>query len=206
MELTSEDLFVLAWHVPMTRIAAAVGISDVALKKTYRNRGVPTPPRGHWAKVQAGIPMQRQPAPVWSHSTDSLKLKPKSEDALAALLRDARNAHAATSSSDMLRGSSGIAKETEESNSHEHAAASNATSTIGIEARTDVSSRLELVDFDSFWIHERKRKVLTQVETHSAGLSCLDRLRVEAWLAQARLEIESADPARALISRLLADI
>lgn len=90
MELSNEDLFLLAWQVPITKIAAAVGVSDVAFKKTCRNRGIPTPPRGYWAKVQAGYGVPRPPSPVWSRSADSLKLQPRSETELLEMLQLAR--------------------------------------------------------------------------------------------------------------------
>lgn len=42
------------WAEPLTRVAARYGLSDVGLKKLCRRLQLPTPTRGHWAKMQAG--------------------------------------------------------------------------------------------------------------------------------------------------------
>jgi hypothetical protein len=49
-----EELFTLVWERPATEVAKELGISDVALGKLCRRLQVPKPPRGYWAKVQAG--------------------------------------------------------------------------------------------------------------------------------------------------------
>lgn len=54
-ELAREDLYELVWSKPLTTIAAAFGVSSVAIKKVCRRQQVPTPPRGYWAKLDAGI-------------------------------------------------------------------------------------------------------------------------------------------------------
>ncbi len=38
----------------MTKVAAEFQISDVGLAKICDRHRVPTPPRGYWAKVEAG--------------------------------------------------------------------------------------------------------------------------------------------------------
>jgi hypothetical protein len=43
----------------MTKVAEEFGISDVALKKICQKHRVPTPPRGYWAKKDAGKPVKR---------------------------------------------------------------------------------------------------------------------------------------------------
>jgi len=45
----------------MTRVAAALGISDVALAKVCRHASIPVPPRGYWARVAAS--KERPPIP-----------------------------------------------------------------------------------------------------------------------------------------------
>ena len=52
--LTRQQLYDLAWAEPMKTVAPRFGISDVALAKTCRNHSIPIPPRGYWAKLQAG--------------------------------------------------------------------------------------------------------------------------------------------------------
>jgi hypothetical protein len=47
----------------MQQLAQEVGISDVALAKNCRKYGIPIPPRGYWAKLQAGKPVYHPPLP-----------------------------------------------------------------------------------------------------------------------------------------------
>ena len=49
-----EKLFEEVWAEPMLAVAARYGVSSVALAKTCRKLGVPTPPRGYWALKAAG--------------------------------------------------------------------------------------------------------------------------------------------------------
>jgi len=53
-ELTRRAMYDLVWSKPMTKVAEEFGISDVALKKACDRHRVPTPPRGYWAKKDAG--------------------------------------------------------------------------------------------------------------------------------------------------------
>lgn len=48
------EMYELVWSEPMATLAPKFGISDVALKKRCTARGIPTPPRGYWAKKEAG--------------------------------------------------------------------------------------------------------------------------------------------------------
>lgn len=64
-ELTRRALYDLVWSRPMTRVAEDLGISDVALKKVCDKHRVPTPPRGFWAKKEAGKPTKQ----IQLHST-----------------------------------------------------------------------------------------------------------------------------------------
>jgi hypothetical protein len=52
--LTREELYELVWSKPLTSVASDFGVSSVAIKKVCRRQQVPTPPRGYWAKVEAG--------------------------------------------------------------------------------------------------------------------------------------------------------
>jgi hypothetical protein len=40
--------------MPTRKLAATFGVSDVAIAKWCRKAGVQKPPRGYWAKMQAG--------------------------------------------------------------------------------------------------------------------------------------------------------
>ena len=55
--LTRRALYELVWSKPMTKVAEDFQVSDVALKKMCDRHRVPTPPRGYWAKKQAGLPV-----------------------------------------------------------------------------------------------------------------------------------------------------
>ena len=49
-----QELYELVWSTPIRELAKREGISDVALRKRVVKFDIPLPPRGYWAKVQAG--------------------------------------------------------------------------------------------------------------------------------------------------------
>ncbi|WP_234187067.1 hypothetical protein [Shinella sp. NM-101] len=53
-DLSREELFALVWERPTSEIATELGISDVAVGKLCEKLQVPKPPRGYWARVEAG--------------------------------------------------------------------------------------------------------------------------------------------------------
>ncbi len=55
MKIARRDLYNRVWSTPMVRLARELDISDVGLKKACKRYGIPTPARGHWAKVAAGV-------------------------------------------------------------------------------------------------------------------------------------------------------
>lgn len=57
------QLYELVWSEPMQQLAKHFGVSDVALGKNCRQAGIPVPPRGYWAKLQAGKKVSRLPLP-----------------------------------------------------------------------------------------------------------------------------------------------
>jgi hypothetical protein len=61
------ELYELVWQKPMIKLAEQLGISDVGLAKACRRLGIPAPPRGHWAKLQAGKPSVQIPLPASVH-------------------------------------------------------------------------------------------------------------------------------------------
>jgi hypothetical protein len=61
--LTREALYEEAWKTPMSRLAAELGISDVALGKICRKLDVPIPGRGYWAHVTNGQKVKRPKLP-----------------------------------------------------------------------------------------------------------------------------------------------
>lgn len=60
-ELSREELFALVWEKPTLEVAKELGISDVAVGKLCARLQVPKPPRGYWARVQAGQTPRRPP-------------------------------------------------------------------------------------------------------------------------------------------------
>lgn len=61
--MTREELHELVWSQPMRTLAASMGISDVALAKRCRAANVPVPPRGWWARKEAGKAVKIEPLP-----------------------------------------------------------------------------------------------------------------------------------------------
>lgn len=63
-ELTRQGLYDLIWCTPAVRLAADFGISDVAIAKRCKKLNVPRPPRGYWAKIEAGQRPRKSPLPL----------------------------------------------------------------------------------------------------------------------------------------------
>ncbi|WP_427146127.1 hypothetical protein [Rhizobium leguminosarum] len=61
--ISRETLYELVWTTPVKTLAAQHEISDVAFAKTCKQHNIPLPPRGHWAKLEAGKKVYRQPLP-----------------------------------------------------------------------------------------------------------------------------------------------
>ncbi len=56
-------LYAQVWDTPLSQLAPTYGITDVALKKACVRLGIPTPPRGYWAKLRHGHTVPRPPLP-----------------------------------------------------------------------------------------------------------------------------------------------
>ena len=52
--MSREELFALVWERPTREVAIELGVSDVAVGKLCEKMQVPKPPRGYWARVEAG--------------------------------------------------------------------------------------------------------------------------------------------------------
>jgi len=61
--LTREELYEKVWTTPMQKLAAEFGFSDRGLAKLCARHQVPVPPRGYWARLQAGQSIKRTPLP-----------------------------------------------------------------------------------------------------------------------------------------------
>ncbi len=63
LRLTREELYSLVWSKPMTEVGQDFRISDRAMAKTCARKQVPVPPRGYWAKKNAGKSVSKTPLP-----------------------------------------------------------------------------------------------------------------------------------------------
>lgn len=61
--MTREELHGQVWSLPMRTLAKSMGISDVALAKRCRAANIPVPPRGWWARKEAGKAVKVTPLP-----------------------------------------------------------------------------------------------------------------------------------------------
>jgi hypothetical protein len=59
--ITRAELYAKVWSEPIVKIAKEFGISDRGLAKTCKRLEVPVPPRGYWAKLQAGKEVSKLP-------------------------------------------------------------------------------------------------------------------------------------------------
>ena len=83
--LQREELYDLVWTEPVRRVAARLGISDVALAKACRGLDVPLPERGYWAKVRAGHQTARPPLPpAGAGAKTEYRVRPPRERTLMA--------------------------------------------------------------------------------------------------------------------------
>lgn len=58
-----ETLYEEVWNNPVTKVAEKYGVSDVMIHKVCKALEVPVPPRGYWAKKEAGQPTEKAPLP-----------------------------------------------------------------------------------------------------------------------------------------------
>jgi hypothetical protein len=64
--LTRSQLHDLVWSTPGDKLSAQWSVSYPTLKKTCEKFDIPIPPRGHWAKVEAGKPVTKVALPARS--------------------------------------------------------------------------------------------------------------------------------------------
>ncbi len=63
-KITRQSLYEEVWAEPVSRVAPRYGISGVALGKVCRKYKIPLPPRGYWAKINAGHSPKKPPLPA----------------------------------------------------------------------------------------------------------------------------------------------
>lgn len=74
INFTRKELYDQVWSTPMIKLAKQYGLSDRGLSKICNKHDIPCPPRGYWAKLQAGKKVKKIPLPP-TESTDVIKLK-----------------------------------------------------------------------------------------------------------------------------------
>lgn len=98
-----DELFDLVWSKPTTEVARNLGISDVAVGKLCSKLQVPKPPRGYWARLEAGQTPQKPPLRAFREENEKkpkkkrlagTKLSPRRLELFLAAARDAAGANA----------------------------------------------------------------------------------------------------------------
>lgn len=64
-----EVLYKEVWEQPVTKVAQKYGVSDVMIHKVCKSLDIPVPPRGYWAKKQAGQFVEITPLPESNRKT-----------------------------------------------------------------------------------------------------------------------------------------
>lgn len=64
--LTRAELYDKVWQVPISRLADEFGLSDRGLSKLCERHEIPTPPRGYWARLEAGQQVKKTALPELS--------------------------------------------------------------------------------------------------------------------------------------------
>jgi hypothetical protein len=63
-EFSRKSLYDLVWSEPRVQLAKRLGVSDVAVGKYCRAADIPVPPRGYWARLEAGQSVSKIPLPI----------------------------------------------------------------------------------------------------------------------------------------------
>lgn len=100
--MTRQELYDLVWSTPVVRAAQTVGMSDKGLAGKCKRNGVPLPPRGYWAQVEAGKAPNRTPLDA-DPAMDLASVRPYT-------VRTAQPTPAATKSSQAVATSSAAGK------------------------------------------------------------------------------------------------
>ena len=59
IDISRRDLYERVWAEPIQKLSKEYGLSDVGLAKVCHRHNIPVPPRGYWAKKQAGKRVSR---------------------------------------------------------------------------------------------------------------------------------------------------
>jgi hypothetical protein len=87
-ELKRSELYALVWEKAVQRVAADIGISNVALAKTCKKHRIPVPERGYWRRKEWGYKVRQEPLPPLPDGSDPILYfyaTPRPEEAPATL-------------------------------------------------------------------------------------------------------------------------
>lgn len=79
--ISRSELYEQVWSVAITKLSKKYGLSDVGLAKICKKQNIPRPPRGYWARKEAGYNVKRLPLPPGDNVTISITPKPYSRRA-----------------------------------------------------------------------------------------------------------------------------
>ena len=84
IKITREDLYKIAWSIPVTSILKKYVLSYAEFKKTCTRMEIPLPKAGHWEKLKAGKEVEITELPInYNGSTEiSLDLRKEGEESL----------------------------------------------------------------------------------------------------------------------------
>jgi hypothetical protein len=90
LTLTRQSLYDLVWSKPMVEVAKQFSISDRGLAKRCAAVDVPVPPRGYWARVEAGQSPAKTPLPIYRNAPPRAPVAatPRKRGTPAALIRE----------------------------------------------------------------------------------------------------------------------
>ncbi|QFT75866.1 hypothetical protein FIU92_22660 (plasmid) [Ruegeria sp. THAF33] len=71
-QISREELYELVWRKPMIKLAEEFGLSDQGLSKICARHAIPRPPRGYWAKLEAGKKVEKRDLPPCPAGTSSI--------------------------------------------------------------------------------------------------------------------------------------
>ena len=78
--VTRDVLYEEVWSVPLWTLCEKYCLSDNGLRKVCRRLNVPVPPRGYWAKVEAGHKVRKMALPKDAQQTEAqIHAAPKPE-------------------------------------------------------------------------------------------------------------------------------
>jgi hypothetical protein len=63
LNFSREELYVLVWEKPISRLAEELEIKSAELRKYCEKFNIPLPEQGHWSRVQFGKPVTKTPLP-----------------------------------------------------------------------------------------------------------------------------------------------